>query len=134
MPSLRSATRSVLAVVVGYAAMVVLITLVQEAWFGGVSFQASSIGVLAIAGIFTFLSAVIGGVICGRVAARRPVLHVLPICLLVIAETIWLVTSGPSTDPLWFEIMAGSSLLVGILAGGWMLRAKLREPAAVMTA
>jgi len=49
--------RSLLAVVVGYLVLVVLITLVQEVWFGGVGFYKSSLTVLMVAGFFTFLSA-----------------------------------------------------------------------------
>ena len=50
--------RVVLATVLGYAAMVVLITLVQEVLFGGVGYYESPLGELAAAGILTALSAV----------------------------------------------------------------------------
>jgi len=53
--------RTVIAVVIGYAVMVILITLVQETWLGGVSYRESPRSVLAMAGFFTFLSAAIGG-------------------------------------------------------------------------
>jgi hypothetical protein len=53
--------RTAIAIVVGYAVMVILITLVQEAWFGGVDYYESSRDELAVAGFFTFLSAVAGG-------------------------------------------------------------------------
>ena len=109
--------RSVAAIFVGYFVMGMLITLVQETWLGGVSYHTSSLSVLAVAGFFTFLSAVAGGVVAGLIAGRRPLLHGLVMCLLVVAETTWLVRTGRADGPLWFDAMAAASLMVGMLLG-----------------
>jgi len=58
--------RTVLAVVVGYGVMVVLITLVQETWFGGIGWGRTPPGILLVAGLLTMLAASVGSL-----AARR---------------------------------------------------------------
>lgn len=117
MTRLLRGLRSVAAVLVGYVTMVVLITLVQESWFGGVSLQKSSPGVLVAAGAGTFLAAVIGGAVAGLIARAHPQLHALAMCVLVCVETTYLVLTGRVGGPLWFDMMAAASLVVGIMAG-----------------
>lgn len=112
--------RSVAAVVVGYVLMGALITLVQETWFGGVSYTKSSTGVLVTAGFFTFLAAVVGGYAAGWIAGRRPMLHGLAMSCLVVLETTWLIRSGKTWDPVWFDVTAAGSLVAGILIGAWL--------------
>lgn len=113
------ALRSVLAVVVGYAVMVVLITLVQEVLFGGVSYHGSSLGELAIAGPLTVLSAVAGGFVAAAVAGRAPLGHALAMGVLVAVEMTALLATGKLDGPLWFDFGAAGSLVVGLLAGAW---------------
>ena len=50
---MRNLLRTIAGVAAGYAIMVVLITLVQETWFGGVELRESSLGVLLTAGLLT---------------------------------------------------------------------------------
>jgi hypothetical protein len=101
--------------------MVILITLIQEAWFGGVSVSKSSIGVLVVAGLLTSLAAAIGSVTataiarpCGRIAA------VVMACVVVLETTV-LVTTGRASGPLWFDLMGAGSLIVSILVGAEVL-------------
>ncbi|MCH8955440.1 hypothetical protein IIA28_09030 [candidate division KSB1 bacterium] len=68
MKTLLNLLRSLAAVVIGYLVLVALITLVQEVWFGGVGFYKSSLTVLMVAGFFTFLSAVAGGLVAVLIA------------------------------------------------------------------
>ena len=122
--------RGIVAVLGGYAIMGLLITLVQETWLGGVSFRISSTGVLLVGGFFTFLCAVVAGGIAGWVAGHHPVHHATVMCLLVTAETIWLVTSGRTKDPLWFDLIASGSLIVGLLIGAsFLIRMRRTAPA-----
>jgi hypothetical protein len=102
--------------------MVILITLVQETWLGGVSFGESSFGVLTLAGAFTFLAAVVGGYLTALLAPGNGIAHAGVICLLVVAETTYLITSGRVEGPLWFDLAGGASLLVGLLLGAWLRR------------
>ncbi len=137
MKGLLTAARSALAVVVGYAVMVVLITLVQEVLFGGVSFYRSSLSELAVAGLLTTLSAVAGGFVAAALAGRAPLGHGLAMSVLVAIEMTALLSTGKLEGPLWFDLAAAASLVVGILAGAlaWsLLRSRRLAVAAGSTA
>jgi len=111
------AVRSVVGVLIGYALMVLLITLVQETWFGGVSYTKSPVGVLVVAGLFTFLSAVVGGYAAGLIAGHHPGWHGAVISLMVACETTWLISSGRTHDPIWFDTTAAGELVLGLMLG-----------------
>lgn len=122
--------RGLLAVVVGYAVMVILITLVQETWFGGVGYYESSWGELGVAGFFTSLSAVAGAFVGTLVmgGASRVVATVMT--LLVVTETTLLTIGGDLDGPLWFDVLAAGGLVVGIWIGAEAaLRWSQRKPA-----
>ncbi len=122
MSAFSRAIRSLAAVVGGYFAMVVLITLVQETWLGGVSWQRSSPGVLLAAGTFTFLAAVVGGFVAAVVAGRSPLTHGLLMCAVATIETTVLISTGRVEGPVWFDLAAAGSLMVGILLGTQLRR------------
>ncbi len=104
-------------VIAGYGAMALLITLVQERWFGGVGWYQSSMGVLAVAGFFTFLSAVVGGWFGTVVGGGTTSVVGRVMCLLVVTETSVLMLRSTLDGPLWFDVLAAGSLLLGILIG-----------------
>ena len=122
--------RSIVAVMGGYALMGLLITLVQETWLGGVSYTTSTTGVLLVGGFFTFLSAVVAGAVAGWVAGHHPLYHAAAMCVIVACETTWLITSGRTWDPLWFDLIASGSLVMGLLIGAAALMR--RHPAATV--
>ena len=97
--------------------MVVGITLVQDVWFGGVSYDTSSFSVLFVAGVFTFLSAASGGVLATLVAGKARRIAAVVMSGLVVAETTVLISTGDVAGPLWFDLLASGSLIVGILLG-----------------
>ncbi len=109
--------RSVLAIVLGYVVMGVLITLVQETWFGGVGYQESSRSELALAGFFTFLSAAIGGAVGTRLSGSAKLVAGFVMAGLVVVETTVLLSTGGLSGPLWFDLLAALSLIIGILLG-----------------
>lgn len=106
--------------VTGYVVMVLLITLVQEVIFGGVSYQESSTGVLVGAGLLTVGCAVVAGWIAATIAGHRPWLVAAIMSLLVAAETTALVITGKVGGPLWFDALAALSLMAGLFAGAWL--------------
>ena len=120
MKTLLNLLRSILAVVVGYLVLVALITLVQEVWFGGVGFYKSSLVVLMVAGFFTFLSAAAGGLVAVLIAKSHGSMHALALCSLIVAEAIALIVTGGTTDPLWFDLLASGSLIIGIMLGAFL--------------
>ena len=126
--------RTILAIVVGYAVMVILITLVQETWLGGVSYRESPRSVLALAGFFTFLSAGIGGLVAAWIGGRQYLAHGLAVAAGVVVETTVLLSTGGLSGPLWFDLLAALSLIIGILLGAALfsrLKSKRTPQAAV---
>jgi hypothetical protein len=111
--------RALAAVAAGEATMVILITLVQESLFGGVSWTRSSPSVLFVSGTLTFLAAVLGGFVAGWIARGFPMLPALLIAAFIPVETTYLILTGRTTDPAWFDVMAASSLVVGLLLGAY---------------
>lgn len=109
--------RSLAAVVLGYAAMVILITLVQEVWLGGVDFYASPKGELVLAAILSIAGAAVGGFVAAAVAGRSYRVHGLIMGMLVVVETIALTLTGGFSAPWWFNALSGAALIAGILVG-----------------
>jgi hypothetical protein len=109
--------RSAAAVATGYVLLVLLSTLVQEAWLGGVSYRDSSLKTLILAGIFTPVAGAVAGFATATIARRRPFLHALPICLAIALETSVLYRTGRVDGPLWFEALAGATLIGGVVLG-----------------
>lgn len=106
-----------LGVLVGYPLMGLLITIVQEWFFKGVGYYESSLAELVVAGTGTFLSAVAGGWVAFAINSFQSKISNYLMSLLVVAETTWLFSSGKAGGPLWFDVLAASSLIVGILLG-----------------
>jgi hypothetical protein len=99
--------------------MVVLITLVQETLFGGVSFTKSSPVVLLVSGGLTFLAAVSGGFVAGWIARGFPMVVATILAAEIPVETTYLILSGQTIDPVWFDVVAASSLVIGLLLGAF---------------
>jgi hypothetical protein len=127
---IASLVRSALSVICGYVALVLLATVVQQFWLGGVSYRSSGNTTLVLAGIFTTLSAVIAGLVTAAIARRRLLVHALPICLAIAVETTVLYRTGRVDGPLWFEALAGASLILGVLLGTWIWQRIARAPGA----
>lgn len=128
MHVVRLIGRGVLAVVAGYAVLVLLSTLVQEAWLGGVSYRNSDLTTLILAGIFTPLCGVVAGFTAAAIARRRLLLHALPLALAIAVETTALYVTGRVDGPLWFETLAGASLAAGIGLGFWIWHRRQARP------
>ena len=119
-PPTHGVFRIIAGFVIGYVVMVLLITLVQEYLFGGVSYGESTTGVLLGAGLLTVGCAVVGGWLAARIAGHRPWLVAGIMSALVAAETTTLVITGKVDGPLWFDILAALSLMAGLFIGAWL--------------
>ena len=122
----RTTARAILAAAAGYVVIALLSTLVQEIWLGGVSYQHSSKRVLVLAGIFTPLTAVAGGLTSAWLSPRAPLLSCLALCGLIVAESTYLYVTGRVDGPLWFEAGAASSLVVAVLLGCALVHRRAR--------
>lgn len=129
---MKNLLRIVAGVVLGYAVMVVLITLVQESWFGGVGWTKSTFGVLAAAGFLTCVAAGIGAVIATAIARPTGRLAATVMSCIVVVETAVLFATGKLAGPVWFDVAAAASLLVAIMLGAelvvrWTTSARQRS-------
>lgn len=111
-----------LALLAGYAAMVVLITVVQEWMFGGVSYHTTALPQLLIAGGLTALSAMAGGAVAAWIFGQPWFPPPLAMCGLVVLETTYMISANKLEGPTWFDVMAASSLIVGILLGAYLMK------------
>lgn len=129
------ATRSAAGIVIGYLIFVLGAWLVQEAILGGVSYH-DSLTTIALAGVLTPMAAAVGAIITVIIAGRQPWLHLIPMIMLIVAETTFLYTQGRVDGPLWFETAAGASLIAGGIIGVlvWQLLLKQRWVARVRSA
>ena len=113
------AMRSIAAIVIGYAVMVAGAWFGQESVFPGTEYGSPVLEVLTV-GVLTSVRAGMGGVVTAILAPSRPYLHLLPMAVLISIETVLLYVSGRVTGPLWFELLAGASLIAGTVIGAWV--------------
>lgn len=114
--------RTALAIILGEIALILLTTVAQEVLFDGIRYHTSTWSVLIFGGLATFLAAVTAGWIA-RVVARK-YRSVVPavISLIILVETSYLIIKQVSGDPLWFDILAGLSLVIGIWLGYYSIK------------
>ncbi len=111
-----TAIRSIGAVLLGYAVLVIGALIFQDALFGGLTYQSPPFD-LVIGGGLTVASAVAGGYVLALTAPKHPMLHAVPLVVWLCFETTMLYLSGDS--PLWFDIVAGGSNVLGVLIGAY---------------
>ncbi len=107
----------VVAFLAGESMLVFLITIVQEHIFGGITYTESPIFDIIFGGLGTFISAFLAGAAAYLIVGKRSVIPSLLITGLIVIESIWLLFFSGSKDPLWFDAIASSSLIVGIWLG-----------------
>lgn len=111
--------RSIAAVIIGYATIVVGAVIFQDLLFGGLSYLDSPWLHLVVGGGLTGLSAVVGGYLLAVIAPFRPMFHTIPLVLWLSFETTFLYITEVTAGPLWFDIVSGGSLVVGVLIGAY---------------
>lgn len=108
--------RTIAGLVLGYALMVVLITLVQETWFGGVSYGTTPPVHLALAGLLTCVAGGLGGAAAAAIGGSVRIPAAL-MAGMVVVETTVLTVTGRLSGPFWFDVVSAGSLIIAILAG-----------------
>ena len=114
--TMSTGMRSVGAVLLGYATLVLGAFIFQDALFGRLTYQSPPFD-LIIGGGLTVVSAVAGGYLLALVAPKRPMLHAVPLAVWLCFETTVLYLGGDS--PLWFDIITGGSNVAGVLIGAY---------------
>lgn len=117
MKKLKLVFEIIVAVLAGESMMGLLITIVQERIFGGISFNESPVFDLIFGGLGTFLCAFLAGVAAYLIVDKKTIIPNVIITILVTIESVNLIFFSNSKDPLWFDTIAALSLLVGIWLG-----------------
>ncbi len=105
-----------LAIFVGELILILATTFAQEVLFDGISL-ASPWPTLIAGGLATFLAAVLAGY-AARFIIKEPIKIVaIVISLLIVIETSYLISGNKTADPVWFDSLAGISLVLGVWIG-----------------
>lgn len=133
MKLLKKIILIIVAVVVGEALLALLITMVQGNLLGGFSFQSATTSDFLIAGIGTFLAAVVAGIVVYLIVLKKHIVAHVIFSVLLTIESMWLIfiKDGGSEDPLWFDFAGYSSLIIGIwlfvIIHKWNFRRKVNS-------
>jgi hypothetical protein len=125
------AARSLTAVVAGYAVIVAGTILAFEVWLGGIGYYTSSTSVLAVASLAAFASGLAGGYVAAWLGGRPHQLHAAGVLLPLIIDTTYVVTSGVSSDPLWYDLVGAATLMAAAITGGYVRQTVSKKRTAV---
>lgn len=110
-------TRSIVAIVAGYLAIVVPSLALMEGVLGGVRLDSSGGGILLLAAAALFTAAVAGGFTTWMLADRARARHTLALIGLGLVEAAWLTFSSRNDAGLGMHAAATLPLLLGIPTG-----------------
>ncbi|MDX1667599.1 MAG: hypothetical protein R3350_10230 [Saprospiraceae bacterium] len=105
-----------LAVIAGYGAVVLGTSLIFYLMPHGGRYNESAGWELGLAALLVPACAVFGGYLARKVSGRKSFLFPAVISLFIIVETAWLISRGTGA-PVWFDLVAGGSIVAGLFAG-----------------
>ena len=108
--------------------MFLLIVLVQEGMFGGVTYSKTPLPQLLVAGFLTSGSAVAGGAVAVWCFGKPFFPPAIAICGLVVLETTYMIGAQRLDGPVWFDVMAAGSLLIGLMLGAFVIQRRKPVP------
>ena len=118
---MKQIVRVVVSLPVGYMIIVVGAILGQDLLFGGVSsYDESPASTLWIAGGLTTLGAVAGGAAMAWISKFHPWVSVGLLGSWLAFERMYLARQGILDNPLWFDVVAGGSVIAGVALGAFL--------------
>ena len=118
---MKQIVRVIGSLLVGYLVIVIGAILGQDLLFGGVSsYDESSASTLWIAGGLTTLGAVVGGAAMAWISKFHPWVSVSLLGAWLAFERISLARQGILDNPLWFDAVAGGSVIAGVALGAFL--------------
>ncbi|MCK8523112.1 hypothetical protein M0D21_16155 [Aquimarina sp. D1M17] len=106
----------ILGIVFGEICLIVGTTFTQELVFKGIHYN-SSASVIAFGGLLTFTAAIVSGHLARIVGRNYTILIPSVLSTLIIMETAYLTFSNITADPVWFDVLSGIGLIIGIWIG-----------------
>lgn len=113
--------RSIAALIVGYAVIVILTTYGFRFALDGQKIYGSGAFVMLKGTLVTLIAGMAGGYVAGLIGSLRPTASAVLVLLPLITESTYLLVFRRLDAPLWFEIIGVLTLLGATLVGG-MLR------------
>lgn len=110
-------TKTLLGIVLGEVALILLTTLAQEVIYDGISYNSSPTVDVLSGGLLTMLAAVFSGIIAAYAGGKGNYWPHVFISIIISIEMTYLISAGITGDPIWFDVLAGFSLVVGIWIG-----------------
>ena len=118
---MKRIVRVIGSLLVGYLGIVIGAILGQDLLFGGVSsYEGTPASTLWIAGGLTALGAVAGGAAMAWVSKFHPWVSVGLLAAWLAFERIYLARQGILDNPLWFDAVAGGSVIAGVVVGAFL--------------
>jgi archaellum biogenesis protein FlaJ (TadC family) len=108
--------RSIGGMIAGYGIFVIG-TIVARLPFEPLSYGQSSAPKLLVAALVVPWSGALGGIVTAMIVPMRPILHIIPAMFLIALESSWFYITGRVDGPLWFEVGAALSLILGFPIG-----------------
>ena len=118
---MKQIVRVIGSLLVGYLGIVIGALLGQDLLFGGVSsYYETPASTLWIAGGLTTLGAVAGGAAMAWVSKFHPWVSVILMGTWLTFERTYLARQGILDNPLWFDAIAGGSVIAGVALGSFL--------------
>jgi hypothetical protein len=109
--------RIIIAVLVGEAALILFATVAQEVLFNGIRYNTSPVSEIILGGLATFVAAILAGITARLCKKRYHKVVPVAISIIITAEMTYLISTNKTGDPLWFDLMGGAALIVGVWTG-----------------
>ena len=119
--------RSVGSIILGYAVIVLGTSIGFKYVASSEYYGVSPFEKMLAAGVAVF-SGLAGGYVAGWISPSRPVLHAAGVILFLIMDTTYVVTSGISKSPVWFDLMGAATLMVTSVVGGLLYQKTSLRP------
>lgn len=116
-----------LAALSGEIAVVLFTTIAQEVLFDGIDYYTSPNVELIIGGMATFIAAILAGCVASLVVKNKTHWPHAIISVLIVVEMTYLISAGKTSGPLWFDVIAGLSLIIGIWVGYFVMKRTTRS-------
>lgn len=107
----------IFSIILGEIVFVLLSYTAQEILLDSIRWQTSSWEVLILGSLLTLLAAIGAGMIARWSSKENFPIVPRFLSLLILIETSWLIAKEITGDPIWFDILAGLGLILGIWLG-----------------
>lgn len=113
-----------LGIVLGTIALVTFTSFIQEILFNAAHYTNASTSTVIFGGFFTFLAAIAAGHISRIVGKSYTFIIPWMISTLIIMQTVFSIFFGNTDDPIWYTVVGGSGIILGIWIGYHFLEIK----------